>query len=125
MTYTLRMRGIIIGKSDLEQADASAHIARGRFRRGLGYELVQPIFLLRAGGVPNEPDGTGDAEMLARYLKARDALPLELADTEGRVIVGAVIDIIDRTVQDGPASLTLEVHIARDPAFWERHRVAF
>ena len=61
------MSGVIVGRSELETRDESRHRASGVFRPGLGYELVQPIFDLLQGAA-------GDADALARYRKARDAL---------------------------------------------------
>ena len=43
MSYTLRMSNVIVGRSELEERDATRHTARGAFRPGLGYDLVQPL----------------------------------------------------------------------------------
>ena len=107
MSYTVRMRQIIVGRSELEHRDVSTGRARGTFRPGLGYELVQPIFRLRT-----ESAGTDD-EKRARYSKARDALGLELLDADGRVVARKAIDIIERTVDGKSDALELEVTFAR------------
>ena len=79
MSFILRMSGVIVGRSELETRDAALGLARGAFRPGLGYELTEPIFALldKAGD---------DAEALARYRKARDALRLTLTDSSGATV---------------------------------------
>ena len=46
MRHTLKLQGIIVGHSDLEEVDAADRRVWGHFRPGIGYELVQPIFRL-------------------------------------------------------------------------------
>ena len=67
MTYTLRLKDITIGWCDLEARDPSTRIARGDFRPGLGYELVEPIFVLR----PTDAIGPDALERESRYRRAR------------------------------------------------------
>jgi len=119
MRHVVRLSGVIIGYSDLEDVTPSLGRARGRFRPGVGYELVQPVFRLFAEAVP-EPGGTVvDAEKLARYHKSRDALPLTLEDATGTVLTGTSIHIVDYAEQQGPAARELEVLIG-DEAYWAR-----
>lgn len=115
MRHTLKLHGIIVGHSDLEQIEPGTGRASGRFRPGLGYELVQPIFRLYAHAVSR--DGSVDQEKLARYYKARDALALELQDANGAPIRTSAIHIADFTVEgDG---IELDVLIP-DHSYWER-----
>ena len=115
MRHTLKLHGIIVGHSDLEQIEPGTGRASGTFRPGLGYELVQPIFRLYAHAVSR--DGSVDQEKLARYYKASDALALELQDANGAPIRTSAIHIADFTVEgDG---IELDVLIP-DHSYWER-----
>ena len=111
MSYTLTMSGVIVGRSELETRDAEARVARGAFRPGLGYDLAQPIFALYQGS-------GSDAEGLARYRKARDALRLNLADSAGVSV--PVRDLHIRPSTDGESSesgLVLEI-VTDDARIW-------
>lgn len=119
MRHTLKLRGIIVGHSDLEHLEPGVGRAWGRFRPGLGYELVQPVFRLFAHAVPHGEAARDDA-MLARYYKARDALKLELIDGNGACIPTSAIHIADYTIEEGPAAIVLDVLI-NDEAYWQ-HR---
>jgi hypothetical protein len=77
--YTVRLRGIIVGRADLAAADPASGARAGAFRPGPGYELVEPLFDLR---------GT-------RYEEAMLALGLELLDDRGIVVPTRSIDIRD------------------------------
>lgn len=115
MKHTVRLSGVIVGHSELEHADPSLGRARGRFRPGLGYELVQPVFRLYAEAVPS--DGARDEAKLARYYKARDALPLELQDANGHAIATTTIHIADFSGERGAGEIELDVLIS-DQAYW-------
>jgi hypothetical protein len=93
--HTVMLKGIAIGYSDLEEADVSLGRARGRFRPGVGYELVQPVFKLFSDAVPAPGADVADQEKLNRYHKSRDALGLSLEDDQGRVIRTSAIHIAD------------------------------
>lgn len=114
MRHTLRLNGVIIGHSDLEHADRLLGRAWGRFRPGLGYDLVQPIFRLFTEAKPK--DGPQDPEKLSRYYKARDALPLELVDEQGAPIHASAIHIADYGLEREKA-LELDVLI-KDDHYW-------
>src|SRR5438045_2750138 len=118
MRHTVLLHGVIVGHSDLVNADAGSGRAWGQFRPGLGYELVQPIFRLFAQAVPR--DGTDrDQAKLERYYAARDALKLVL-EIEDRVPVStSSIHIADYSVEEGPSAIELDVLI-RDDGYWER-----
>ena len=107
MSFTLKMSGVIVGRSELENRDPSRRAASGAFRPGLGYDLVEPIFgLYEAAG--------SDEEALARYRKSRDALRLELTDSSGSPVVVRELHI-RRTASTTSPVLEIETD---DPAFW-------
>jgi hypothetical protein len=106
--YVVHMRGVIIGRSDLERTSPSGARA-GRFHPGPGYDLVQPVFRLFAEATTAGSGETVDAAKLARYTKARDALLLELRDAAGRALATRSIRIVDRVAELGSDALELEV----------------
>ncbi len=118
MRHTVKLRGVIVGHSELEQRDAVERRAWGRFRPGLGYELVQPVFRLFTEAVPMPGGEPRDEVKLARYHAARDKLGLELVDASGKRIETAVIHIADYTALKGKDELELEVLVS-DEEFWE------
>lgn len=95
MKHTVMLHGVIVGHSELEDRAAGSLEAAGRFRRGLGYELVRPVFRLFAEAVPMPGGEPMDAEKLERYHAARDHLGLSLVDAAGRVVPTNVIHIAD------------------------------
>ncbi len=115
MTYTVRLHGIAVGRSDLSRVDPEAGFARGTFNAATGYQLVQDVFRLYADAVPETPGAVADAEKLQRYYKARDALQLEVIDPDGNVIPETTVHVYERA--GGDDALELEVHIA-DAGFW-------
>ena len=52
MRHTLKLNGIVIGWSNLEEVDAVDRRVWGQFHPGIGYDLVQPIFRLFAEATP-------------------------------------------------------------------------
>jgi hypothetical protein len=115
--YTLKLQNVIVGWSDLEPRDPSLRRACGRFRPGVGYELVQPVFHLFTEAVPLPGGEPMDEEKLERYHAARDKLGLVLEDASGRAIATSAIHIADHTARNGEAALELEV-LVRDERFW-------
>ena len=111
MSFTLRMSGVIVGRSELESRDAALGLARGAFRPGMGYELTEPIFALI--------DGAGDdPEALARYRKARDALRLTLTDSSGVTVSTRSLHVRrDAGATPGEPALVLEIE-TDDPQLW-------
>jgi hypothetical protein len=77
--YTVRLRGIIVGRAELPDADPATGARAGAFRPGPGYELVEPLFQLRG----------------QRFEAAMRALGLELLDDRGAVVPTRSIDIRD------------------------------
>ena len=117
-THTVRLHGIAIGYSELEDLEPALGRARGRFRPGIGYELVQPIFRLFTEAIPVPGADVADSEKLDRYHRSRDALGLSLEDDAGRAIRTSAIHISDYSERrDG--TIELEVLIS-DPEFWSR-----
>ena len=117
MRHTVKMQGLIVGHSELEQRDVAARRAWGRFRPGLAYELVQPVFRLFTEAVPMRGGEPRDEEKLARYHAARDKLGLELVDATGRTIGTAAIHIADYTEKQGQDAIELDVLVSEE-AFW-------
>jgi hypothetical protein len=110
------MHGVIVGHSELENAEPDLGRAWGRFRPGLGYELVQPVFRLFAQAVPQDGSSRDEAT-LARYYKSRDALKLELVNAGGQPIRTSAIHIADYTVEAGSGAIALDVLIS-DEGYW-------
>ena len=119
--HTVRLHGVVVGYSDLEEIEPSLGRARGRFRPGVGYDLVQPVFQLFAEAVPVPGADVTDESKLDRYHRARDALGLSLEDDTGRSIRTNGIHISDYSERRG-GSIELEVLIS-DPEYW-RSRTA-
>ena len=120
MSYTLKMRGVIVGRSSLEQANRSAGVATGVLRPGLGYDLVQPVFRLYAEAVPDPDAPPHDEEKLRRYRAALERLGLELFDRVGRRVETTSIHISDYVAERGSSALALEI-VTQDAAFWAAH----
>ncbi|MBK6489164.1 MAG: hypothetical protein IPF98_20465 [Gemmatimonadetes bacterium] len=113
MPFVLKLRDVLVGRSDLAERDTERRAARGSFRPGLGWELVEPIFTLADG---TEAPGTsgGDAQR-ARYRRARDTLALSLHRPDGDLLETARIDILRDSAS--PTGLVLDVAIV-DDSFW-------
>ena len=123
MRHTLKLHGVVVGWSDLERIEPDIGRARGRFRPGVGYELVQPVFQLFAEAVPRADNADRDEEKLARYYRSRDALQLQLVDAAGQLIPTTVIHIADYTGDDDGGDCELDVLIA-DTDYWQRRSAA-
>ncbi len=95
MKHTVMLHGVIVGHSELEDRVPGSLEAAGRFRRGLGYELVQPVFRLFSEAVPMPGGEPMDEDKLERYHAARDRLGLSLVDASGRAVPTNVIHIAD------------------------------
>ena len=109
--YTLKLRDVVIGWSDLERRDRGTGIARGDFRPGLGWDLVEPIFVLR----PTDPTAPDAADREHRYRRARDTLSLSLHAGDGTMVDTARIDVMRD--EASATDLALEVVVV-DQAFW-------
>ena len=112
------LKGIAIGYSDLEDIDPSVGRARGEFRPGVGYELVQPVFKLFSDAVPTPGGAVSDTEKLARYHKSRDALGLSLEDDTGRAVKTSSIHIADYAHLNR-GTIQVEVLIS-DSGYWKK-----
>lgn len=115
--HTVLLHGIAVGYSDLEDIDPALGRARGTFRPGVGYDLVQPVFRLFTEAVPTPGGEVADAEKLDRYQRARDALGLSLEDDAGRRVRTTAIHISDYSDQKG-GTIEIEVLIS-DRAYWK------
>ena len=122
MRHTLKLHGVVVGWSDLERIEPDVGRARGRFRPGIGYDLVQPIFRLFAEAVPRAGNAERDEAKLERYYKSRDSLALELVDATGQPITTSAIHIADYR-GDGGGDCELDVLIA-DANYWSRRTPA-
>jgi hypothetical protein len=116
--HTVRLKDVVIGWSDLEEAEPALGRARGRFRPGTGYELVEPVFRLYSEAVPSPGGEAADRDKLDRYYRSRDALGLSLEDDAGRAIRTSAIHIADYSEVRG-GSIDLEVLIS-DAQYWTR-----
>lgn len=116
--HTVRLHKIVIGHSELEIADPALGRARGQFRPGVGYDLVQPVFNLYSQAVPSPGGAVADQDKLDRYHKSRDALGLSLEDERGRVIRTSAIHIADYSEMRG-GGIELDVLIS-DRDYWRR-----
>lgn len=117
MRHTLKLHGVLVGHSQLEEVDPVDRRVWGRFHPGLGYELVQPVFRLFAEATPMPGGEPLDQVKLARYQAARDALGLQLFDDTGRAIETSVIHIADYSVERGPGAISLDV-LVTDEGYW-------
>jgi len=118
MRHTVRLHGVVIGYSELEDVDPTLGRARGRFRPGTGYELVQPVFKLFP---ENGTDLRGSSKLRWKKSKrasSRDALGLALEDDTGRPIRTSAIHISDYSARKG-GSIDVEVLIS-DSGYWKR-----
>lgn len=118
--HTVKLHGVAVGYSDLEDVEPALGRARGRFRPGVGYDLVQPVFRLFAEAVPAPGADVTDEDKLARYHRSRDALALSLEDDAGRTVRTTAIHISDYSERRG-GSIELEVLIS-DPLYWRQRR---
>jgi hypothetical protein len=117
MRHTLKLNGIVVGHSQLEEVDAADRRVWGQFHPGIGYELVQPIFRLFSEATPMPGGEPRDEIKLAQYFAARDTLPLELVDERGRTIRTSAIHIADYTQERGPGAISLDVLVS-DDEYW-------
>jgi hypothetical protein len=120
--HTVTLHGVAVGYSELEEVDPALGVARGQFRPGVGYDLVQPIFRLYVEAVPTPGGDVVDPDKLARYHRSRDALALALEDDAGRGIRTSAIHIADYSHRPN-GSMQLEVLIA-DGDYWSRRDAA-
>jgi hypothetical protein len=120
MKHTVRLKGVIVGHSELEHIEPGTGRAWGSFRPGLGYDLVQPVFALFAEAAPRDGgEGSRDNAKLERYYAARDALDLKIEDATGRPIRTTTIHIADYDGGNRTKVPELDVLISDDD-YWRR-----
>ena len=117
--HVVRLAGVVIGYSDLEQAWPGEGRARGAFRPGIGYELVEPVFRLYTEAVPTAGGEVRDEAKLERYHNSRDLLSLTLEGPDGTVVRTSAIHVADYTRDGSWDDRVLEVLIA-DAGYWDR-----
>lgn len=117
--HTIVLEDVVIGYSDLEDVDPALGRARGRFRPGIGYDLVQPVFRLYSEAVPTPGGDVMDQEKLDRYHRSRDKLGLSLEDDTGRAVATTAIHIVDYADRPEGGSIEVEVLIS-DKSYWKR-----
>jgi hypothetical protein len=121
VAYKIDANGLLIGESDLEDADQGMGLVRGRFRPNAAYAEVQPIFRKYADAIPNTSALPTDEALLQQYYRQRDELALRIVDASGSVVPTTSIHIYDFTYEAGADALEVDVIVA-DPAFWESRR---
>jgi hypothetical protein len=84
MEHILKLNEIIVGRAKLAPAPHDLREARGPFRPGVGYELVEPVFSLYVQARQRRAAGQDDSDLLERFRRAKTALPLRLVDRGGR-----------------------------------------
>jgi len=116
--HTVRLHNVVIGYTELEHAEPELGRARGRFRPGVGYDLVQPVFALYTTAVPAPGGEVRDQEALDRYHRSRDKLGLSLEDADGRQVRTSAIHIADYS---GVRNGTIEIEVLiTDRDYWKR-----
>lgn len=109
-SYVLKLRDVIVGRSELAERDSAARVARGPFRPGLGWDLVEPIFALAEG-----VNGSVSDEQRERYRRARDTLALGLYAPDNTLVESIRLDV--RKDPGSPTGFVLHAEIV-DEAFW-------
>jgi hypothetical protein len=104
MHVILKLRGVIVGHAELGVRDMATGLSRGPFRPGLGWELVEPIFVLREAGA-------GDA--MERFERARSRLAFELTTEQGRALDVDLVDVRLEKRGSGYVPLELLAHSAQ------------
>lgn len=117
--HVVRLAGVVIGYSELEETWPMDRRARGKFRPGIGYDLVEPVFRLYAEAVPPGDGVVIDDTKLERYHNSRDALGLRLEDADGNVVKTSGIHIADYSRERGADARHLDVLIS-DERYWVR-----
>ena len=115
--HTVKLQDVVIGYTELEDAEPALGRARGRFRPGVGYDLVQPVFGLYTEAVPRPGGEVSDQAALDRYHRSRDKLSLSLEDDAGRRIRTSAIHIADYSAIRG-GGIEIEVLIS-DRDYWK------
>ena len=118
MRHTVRLHGVVIGYSELEDVEPSWDARAAAFARAPDTSSCSPSSGCSSRRFPLPARTASDAAKLERYHRSRDALGLALEDDTGRAIRTSAIHISDYSEQRG-GSIDLEVLIS-DPAYWSR-----
>jgi hypothetical protein len=116
MSFILKLKNVIVGRTNFEVRDPETRTARGVFRPGLGWELVEPVFQLYADATAGAKH---DEALLARFRKARDSLDLAVFDGNGTMVDTGPI-LISHESEIAP-TLTIEALVV-DESFWRQRR---
>lgn len=108
MHVILRLHGVIVGHAELTAQDAAIGSWRGPFRKGLGWELIEPVFELRSAG--QLPDAA------ERFEQARNALRFELTSADGTALALDGLDIHTERRGEQTVPVELFVRFSRPPA---------
>jgi hypothetical protein len=117
--HVVRLAGVVIGYSELEEASPGQGMARGAVRPGIGYELVEPVFRLFREAVPVAGGSVVDNAKLERYHNSRDALGLTLEEADGIPVRTSSIHVADYATSERADARQLEVLIT-DVGYWAR-----
>jgi hypothetical protein len=91
-------------------------VAFSQFSPSVAYESVRDTFQLFTAAL-GEPNSQVDAQKLAEYYPARDALGLRLESAQGTPIETGWIHSADWRDEFPDAELEIEAQVA-DPTFW-------
>lgn len=109
MPYRLKLGNTVLGTSHLEERDPCMGVAWGHFAPTAEFEIVRPVFRLftAAEALPASP---AREEALAHYYRARDAMPLTVADEDDSGLPCGSVHIYDLADAGAADQLQLEVH---------------
>lgn len=116
MNYVIHCADEPIGTLVESAADRSMGVIRGRFVPLTAYEKVRPIFRLFAQAAWTQPT---DEDLLHRYYRERDALPLSVATATGLPVAVEWVHIEDYTEEAGGEPTHEAVFVVSSPAFFE------
>ncbi len=109
MPYRLKLGSTVLGTSHLEERDPCMGVAWGHFAPTAEYEIVRPVFRLFAAA-EELPASAAREEALARYYRARDAMPFTIADEHGSGLPCGSVHVHDLSDDGAASQLQLEVH---------------
>ena len=112
MRYTLKMQGMIVGRSTLERRDAAERRAAGEFQPGGAWELVEPVFDLASAAAEAGRDSEQRRELAERYRRASEKLRFELESPDGTAMTVREVLILRKR-----GTLALQLRVDND-RFW-------
>ena len=112
MRYTLKMQGMIVGRSRLERRDEAERRASGDFQAGGAWELVEPVFDLASAAAEAGRDSDRARDLAERFRLASEKLRFELEAPDGTTMTVREVLVLRRR---GTLALQLRVD---DDRFW-------